>query len=258
LGDDGRIHPQWHIATNTTGRLICSKPALQALPSDYRKYFVPDEGCCYVTVDFKAIDLRVLAKQSGDESLISNLKEGKDIHTATAASIFRITPNEVTKAQRQIGKRTNFAITYGCSEHGLANMLSAESGTEITPNIAKNYIEGFMLAYPKVSSYQWKLRKGRIVPKTIEGKTFNVGGRKALNYPIQGSTAEGFLKVLDAVQEKLGPTDRLVMAIHDSITIECENDRKDEVTNILVTTALSVMGTYLAPVPVFVDVYNHI
>ena len=250
-----RIHGKWTIAADSTGRLICSDPPLQSMPKSARKFMIPEKGIILLTADYSAIELRVLAKLTGDPDLIADLGPGKDLHRKTAAIIFNKRQADISEEERQIGKTTNFLICYGGSEDGLQKKLD-KTGVELPADLdVQKIIYRFFKAYPIVYYYQYRLRKLQIPPKTLSGKEFfHLSETQRLNYPIQGSAAEGFIQALYEVVSKKPGGYRLVMAIHDSITLEVPEEQKDEAADFLKTTTEKVMGDFLAPVPVFVEI----
>lgn len=250
----GRIHAEWYEATETTGRLTCRAPALQGFPSRCRQFFKPDEGYCFVTVDYSTIEMRVLARLSGDKQLIKELQKGGDIHRDTASAIFKKPPEAVTPEERQMAKSVGFMITYGGSAPGLAQKLRND-GVNCTFAEAQNFIHSFYQKHPEVAYYHYQLKSGLVVPTTLMGRTFEgIRGSKALNYPVQASAAEGFKLTLSQIVEQMPSEYRLVMAIHDSISLEVPAAAKQEAENFLKLSAESIMGQFLSPVPVFVEV----
>lgn len=257
-GSDGRIHATWYVAEGTTGRLICKAPALQGMPSFCRQFFKPDEGCCFVTIDYSTIEMRVLACLANDSTLISELQAGCDVHTHTACAIFKKQPADITKEERQIAKSVGFMITYGGTSWGLSKKL-ADIGLNYSVHDAQRMIDSFKLQHPSVAEYHQALLTGKIVPTTILGHKFEgISGSKALNYPVQASAAEGFKLALEEVVRTKPTNYRLVMAIHDSITLEVPVAQKEAAEKFLKITAEAVMGCFLSPVPVFAEIKKNI
>lgn len=254
MGSDGRIRADWYIANNTTGRLICRAPALQGMPSYCRQFFKPDNGCCFVTIDFSTIEMRVLARISGDERLIRELQEGCDIHRQTASVVFGKSLEEVNNEERQVGKAVGFMVVYGGSAVGLSKKLS-NLGVECSVEDAQIMISSFYQKHLDVAYYHHDLRKGIIKPTTINGQVFEgLTGSKALNYPVQASAAEGFKLTLTEIVKRKPEQYKLVMAIHDSITLEVPAEEKVTAESFLKSTAEEVMGSFLSPVPVFAEI----
>jgi DNA polymerase I-like protein with 3'-5' exonuclease and polymerase domains len=258
MDSSGRVHATWYVAEETTGRLTCRAPAFQAMPSLCRQFFQPAQGYCYVTIDYSTIEMRVLAYLSKDANLISELQEGCDVHSHTASAIFKKPAEDVTKEERQIGKSVGFMITYGGTAQGLSKKLT-ERGVNCSVQDAQLMIGSYKMRHPSVAYYHYALLNGIIKPTTIMGHEFEgLTGSKALNYPVQASAAEGFKLTLEEVVNRKPPEYKLVMAIHDSITLEVPVAEKEAAEIFLKTTAEAVMGNFLDPVPVFVEVKNNI
>lgn len=260
LGDDGRIHGEWYRANATTGRLICRKPALQGLPSSVRKeYMIPEEGNVFVTADYSIVEMRVLARLANDKNLIQNLGAGCDIHSKTASVIYEKPMSDVTHEERQTAKSVNFMIAYGGTPAGLSRKLTLETGKEFSETKAKKMINNFYSEFPDVYYYHYQLLHKKILPTTLKGRVYeNVSGSKALNYPVQASAAEGFIDTLDELIRTKPDEYRLVMCIHDSVTLEVPKSDTTNATQFLKSTAERVMGDFIYPVPVFAEIKNNI
>ena len=126
----GKIHTSFNQAVTATGRLSSSNPNLQNIPirtdvgRELRRAFIPDDGCIFFSADYSQIELRIMAELSGDENMIDAFLSGYDIHTATAAKIYKVPINEVTSLMRSKAKTANFGIIYGISVFGLASRLN--------------------------------------------------------------------------------------------------------------------------------------
>ncbi len=257
---NNRIHADFYISNNKTGRLVCKSPALQGLPSDIRKnYIVAEDGCCLITGDYSTMELRVLAKLSQDHFLSRDLIAGKDIHTRTASALFSKPEYEITKQERDVAKSVNFMIIYGGSSTGLSKKLSTELNQNFTIDMAKDLINNFYYLYTDVYIYHYKLENGIVLPSTLGGHTFtNICGAKVKNYPVQASAAECFLKVLKTIVETKPKDYKLVMCIHDSISLEVPAEKSAEASMFLQTTMERVMGELLYPIPTPVEIKNYI
>ena len=127
IADDGRIHTTFQNMVTATGRLSSTDPNLQNIPvrtelgSEIRKMFVPSDGCVFVDADYSQIELRVLAHIADDQTMQEAFRSGTDIHTATAAQVFGVEPEQVTPLMRRHAKAVNFGIVYGISEFSLAD-----------------------------------------------------------------------------------------------------------------------------------------
>ncbi|MEG0969215.1 MAG: DNA polymerase, partial [Pseudomonas sp.] len=152
----GKIHTSFNQAVTATGRLSSSNPNLQNIPirtdvgRELRRAFIADEGCLFFSADYSQIELRLIAELSGDENMIEAFLSGADIHAATAAKIYKIPIEEVTRDMRSKAKTANFGIIYGISTFGLANRLNIPRGE------AKELIDGYFASYPAIKEYMDK------------------------------------------------------------------------------------------------------
>ena len=155
----GHIHTSFNQTVTATGRLSSSDPNLQNIPvrgedgKEIRKAFIPEPGCLFFSADYSQIELRVMAHLSGDEHMISVFKEGKDLHSATAATIYKKNIDEVSRDERTKSKRANFGIIYGITVFGLAERL------EISRDEAKQLIDGFFQTFPQVHDYMEEAKR---------------------------------------------------------------------------------------------------
>ena len=249
---DNRIHSCFHQTVTATGRISSTEPNLQNIPTRFemgkkiRKIFKPDVNKVFIDADYSQIELRVLAHISEDETMIQAFKNNEDIHKQAASKVFNIPLEDVTKEQRSEAKAVNFGIVYGISDFGLAGQLN------ISRKKAKNYIDQYLLKYPKIKEFMDNIiektkEKGyvetifhrkRNVPE-INSKNFNIrqfGNRVALNTPIQGTAADIMkLAMIDVYNkfknEKLNA--KIILQIHDELLIEADIDEKEKVKKIL-------------------------
>ncbi len=151
--ETGHIHTSFNQAVTATGRLSSSNPNLQNIPvrgddgREIRKAFIPEEGCIFFSADYSQIELRIMAELSGDEQMIQDFREGRDIHAATAARIYKKELPDVDRDERRKAKTANFGIIYGISAFGLAERM------EVSRTEAKELIDNYFLTYPKVKAY---------------------------------------------------------------------------------------------------------
>ncbi len=202
----GHIHTSFNQTITATGRLSSSDPNLQNIPirgedgKEIRKAFIPEPGCLFFSADYSQIELRVMAHLSDDKNMIEVFQEGKDLHAATAANIYKKPIDEVTRDERTKSKRANFGIIYGITVFGLAERL------DIPRDEAKMLIDGYFETFPQVHDYMEKSKeiarqKGyvttlfgrrRYLPD-INSANATVRGfaeRNAINAPIQGTAAD--------------------------------------------------------------------
>ena len=153
IADDGRIHTTFQNMVTATGRLSSTDPNLQNIPvrtelgSEIRRMFVPSDGCVFVDADYSQIELRVLAHIADDQTMQEAFRSGTDIHTATAAQVFGVEPEQVTPLMRRHAKAVNFGIVYGISEFSLADDIG------VTRKEARQYIDNYLAHYAGVRTY---------------------------------------------------------------------------------------------------------
>ena len=235
----GRIHTSYHQAVASTGRLSSADPNLQNIPirtaegRRIRQAFVAPPGYRILAADYSQIELRIMAHLSGDESLLSAFANGLDIHRATAAEVFDITPDQVTDDQRRSAKAINFGLIYGMSAFGLARQLGISRG------LAAGYIERYFLRYPGVRAYMDATRalahdQGYV--ETVFGRRLylpeiNAGNlqrrqgaeRTAINAPMQGTAADIIKRAMLRVDRRLqnsGLDAAMIMQVHDELVFE--------------------------------------
>jgi DNA polymerase I len=244
----GRVHTNYAQAVAVTGRLASNDPNLQNIPvrtgegRRIREAFVATPGCKIVSADYSQIELRIMAHISGDESLLAAFARGDDIHRATAAEVFGVTPLEVSADQRRIAKVINFGLIYGMSAFGLASNLG------ITRDAAKLYIDRYFARYPGVARYMDETRmdaKSRGYVETVFGRRLwlpeiNGGNgprrqaaeRAAINAPMQGTAADLIKLSMIAVEKWLdekGVRTKMIMQVHDELVLEVPDEELAEV-----------------------------
>jgi DNA polymerase I len=242
--DTGRVHTSFNQTVAATGRLSSSDPNLQNIPArtelgrQIRQAFVPREGWRLVTADYSQVELRLLAHFSGDENLKRAFAEGRDVHEAVAAQIFKVEEGQVTAAQRRVAKTVNFGVIYGMSAHGLAIRLG------ISQKDAADFIDDYFARFPAVQEYQARLlhdcfRRGYVGTvlgrrRAIQGvrertnpKSLNQPEREAVNMEIQGSAADLIKLAMLAVHRRLRAAKmqaRMLLTVHDELVFEAPPD----------------------------------
>ncbi|MFM0528888.1 DNA polymerase I [Paraburkholderia strydomiana] len=244
----GRVHTNYAQAVAVTGRLASNDPNLQNIPvrtgegRRIREAFIAPPGHKLVSADYSQIELRIMAHISGDESLLRAFSQGEDIHRATAAEIFSVTPLEVSNDQRRVAKVINFGLIYGMSSFGLASNLG------ITRDAAKLYIDRYFARYPGVARYMDETRlsaKAKGYVETVFGRRLwlpeiNGGNgprrqaaeRAAINAPMQGTAADLIKLSMIAVQkwiEQARIGTRMIMQVHDELILEVPDAELSEV-----------------------------
>ncbi|GAB3548007.1 DNA polymerase I [Noviherbaspirillum agri] len=235
----GRVHTNYAQAVAVTGRLASNDPNLQNIPvrtaegRRIREAFIAPPGSVIVSADYSQIELRIMAHISGDENLLRAFAEGEDIHRATAAEIFGVTPQDVTSEQRRYAKVINFGLIYGMSAFGLASNLGIERSA------AQMYIDKYFQRYPAVAQYMADTRmqaKARGYVETVFGRRLwlaeinspngprrQAAERAAINAPMQGTAADLIKLSMIAVQNWLEAErleSKMVMQVHDELVLE--------------------------------------
>ena len=250
LADENlRIHTTYTQDVTATGRLSSLNPNLQNIPvrSDdgkrIRNCFVADKGKVFVSADYAQFELRLAAALAGDQALIDDFNAGLDIHTKTAADAFHIPMEKVTKTQRRAAKVINFGVLYGMSPKGLAD------AADMSFYEAKKFIENYFELRAPIRKYlDQTLEDGRTkgYVQTLFGRrrptpdlhapnyvVRTAAERAAANMPIQGTEADLMKKAMLAVDKALPTGAQIILQIHDSLIIECDEKIQDQVAEIL-------------------------
>ncbi len=256
VGEDGRVHTSFNQTIAQTGRLSSTNPNLQNIPvrselgREIRKAFVAPKGKVLISADYSQIELRVAASLSGDKAMIKTFTDGIDLHQQTAAELYGVPLEEVTKEQRYNAKTINFGVLYGMSPHGLS------VATGMTREEAVGFIERYYELRPKLKSYiegiKADARKNEYV-ETLFGRRrpcaeinssnsliSNAAERMAVNVPIQGTAADIMKLAMVALAPKLTGENKLLLQIHDELIAEVPADQADAVTKIMKDTMESV------------------
>lgn len=249
----GRVHTSYAQAVAVTGRLSSNNPNLQNIPvrtargREIRKAFIPrDENHVLISADYSQIELRIVAAISGDPNMCEAFRQGKDIHTATAAKVYGIAENEVTKEMRYKAKSVNFGIIYGQGAFGLADNLgiSRTEAKEIIDNYKREFsgITTYMdqtIEFGRKNGYvETLLGRKRWLPD-INSSNFTVRGfaeRNAINTPIQGTAADmiklAMIKVHNAIKEA-GLKSKMILQVHDELVFDALISEKDALKTII-------------------------
>ncbi|MBL8492721.1 MAG: DNA polymerase I [Rhodocyclaceae bacterium] len=268
----GRVHTSFSQAVAVTGRLASSDPNLQNIPvrtaegRRIRAAFTAPSGWHIVSADYSQIELRIMAHLSGDERLLEAFARGEDVHRATAAEIFGVTPLEITSEQRRYAKVINFGLIYGMSAFGLARELGLERSA------AQAYIDRYFARYPGVKCYMDETResaRSRGYVETVFGRRLwmpeirssNVGRRQgaeraAINAPMQGTAADVVKLAMIAVARWIEAQcfqSRLVLQVHDELVLEVPHGELPQVREQL-PRLMSGVATLAVPLLVEVGV----
>ena len=253
---EGRIHTTFTQNVTATGRLSSLNPNLQNIPvrteegKRIRTGFVAPAGKVLVSADYSQFELRLAAALAGDQKLIDDFNSGIDIHTKTAAEAFKVPFDEVTKQQRRAAKVINFGVLYGMSAKGLAD------AAEMTVAEAKSFIDKYfelrapirqkldeILKQAREKGYVETLFGRRRPTPDVKSSNFLVRAaaeRAAQNMPIQGTEADLMKRAMIKVNQVLPKGADLVMQVHDSLIVECDEGLKDEVSKVLQETMEAV------------------
>lgn len=253
IGEDGKIHTTYNQTVTATGRLSSSNPNLQNLPVRsergrfIREAVIPDDGCLFLSADYSQIELRLMAHFSQDEHMLAAFRTGQDIHAATAAKIFGLPIEQVTKDQRRQAKTANFGIIYGISAFGLAQQLDCSRAE------AKQLIDDYFAAFPRVISYieaQKELARQKGYAETLFGRkrylpdihshnatVRSFAERNAVNAPIQGTAADIIKMAMVSIHRRLkdeGLKAQMIMQVHDELNFNVPKDEVERVREIVV------------------------
>lgn len=267
---DERVHTNFSQTTAATGRLASVNPNLQNIPirtlrgQQIRGAFVSGEGKKIISADYSQIELRLIAEISGEDNMIKAFQDGEDIHASTAAKLFKIPLEEVSKTQRSQAKTVNFGIIYGQGAFALAEQ------TGLSRTEAKQMIEAYFETYPKLKEYMAEqVNKARQLGyvetilgrkrhlKDINSGNFVVRGhaeRNAVNAPVQGSAADvvkmAMIKIDQQLEEQKLQT-KMLLQVHDELVFESPVDEIEAASKLIKTEMESAIETQ---VPLLVEV----
>ncbi len=248
----GHIHTSFNQTITATGRLSSSDPNLQNIPirgedgKEIRKAFIPEPGCLFFSADYSQIELRVMAHLSQDKNMIEVFREGKDLHAATAANIYKKDISEVTRDERTKSKRANFGIIYGITVFGLAERL------DIPRDEAKMLIDGYFNTFPQVHDYMEKSKeiarqqgyvttlfgRRRYLPDINSANSVVRGfaERNAINAPIQGTAADIIKVAMIHIYQRFKEENirsKMILQVHDELNFSVYPDEKEKVERIV-------------------------
>ena len=249
----GKVHTSYNQTVAVTGRLSSTNPNLQNIPirdaqgKEIRKAFIPDADSMFLSADYSQIELRIMAHLSGDANMMEAFINGLDIHTATAAKIYKIPLNEVTTEMRRKAKTANFGIIYGISVFGLSDRLGIPRGE------AKELIDGYFITYPDVKKYmdasilraremgyvETLLGRKRFLPdiNSQNGVVRGFAERNAINAPIQGTAADIIKIAMVRIQKRLEQENleaRMTMQVHDELNFTVPTTELEKVRKIVI------------------------
>ena len=266
----GRLHTSFNQTVTATGRLSSTEPNLQNIPirtevgRRIRRAFIPeDKGHLILDADYSQIELRIMAHLSGDKTLRASFLAGEDVHTRTAALVFKVPQAEVTSEQRRRAKEVNFGIMYGMGAYGLASRLG------LANDEAESFILAYFANYPGVQEYMLRtvrearqngyvttlLGRRRMVPDIASDnrRIREFAERTAINTPIQGSAADLIKVAMIRIQKRLEQeksTAKMIMQVHDELVFEAPLSEVEAVRELVRT---EMEGAIELEVPIKVE-----
>ena len=249
----GHIHTSFNQAVTATGRLSSSNPNLQNIPvkgedgREIRKVFVPEPDCVFFSADYSQIELRIMACLSGDAAMIKDFNDGRDIHAATAARIFKKPLEAVDRDERRKAKTANFGIIYGISAFGLSERM------DVTRAEAKELIDNYFDTYPDIRTFisrsvdrarecgyiETLFGRRRYLPD-INSRNAVVRGyaeRNAVNAPIQGTAADTIKIAMARIDRRFmaeGIKAKMILQVHDELNFSVPHDELDRVKTLVI------------------------
>ena len=254
--ETGRVHTSYSQTGAITGRLSSSNPNLQNIPirteegRRVRRGFIPASGNVLLSVDYSQIELRIVAHMARDEAMLAAFRQGQDIHATTAAAIYGVPLESVSKEQRRHAKAINFGLIYGMSAFGLTR------STELTLAEAEDFVAAYFKQFPGVKNYLDGMRRTATEQgyvETLLGRRRyfqalksqsnrnlkNREEREAINAPIQGTAADimkiAMLHVSQALQQS-GLSGRMLLQVHDEVVLECPREESEETARVVQQT----------------------
>ncbi len=252
----GRVHTSYSQTGAVTGRISSSNPNLQNIPirteegRRVRNGFIAEKGSVLLSVDYSQIELRIVAHMAEDEAMLAAFKAGEDIHVTTAAAVYGVEIDSVTKEMRRHAKAINFGLIYGMSAFGLTR------STELTLAESENFVKTYFMKFPGVKKYldetrqlaaqqgyvETLLGRRRYFP-ALQGKMNpqlkNREEREAINAPIQGTAADimkiAMLKIPSALKAA-GLKSKMLLQVHDELVLECPEDEMEKTAQLVQET----------------------
>jgi len=266
---DGRIHCHFNQAKARTGRLACSDPNLQTIPTrseeilgeeilsvlPVKNLFITEEGHTFLIADYSQVELRVLANYAKDPNMIQSFADGKDIHAMTAHKLFGLSDDtKETKTQRIVAKTVNFGIPYQITPKGLLDHIKKgagefkDDGSRFTIKDAEEYINNFFIQFPRTEDWIEEIKREAVYKgyvtnhfgrrRRFPGITLDndVELRQVVNYPIQGTAADICLMAMNRIQKMLDESEflsRMILNVHDNIIFECPDEEVEELAPLI-------------------------
>jgi len=276
--DTQRVYPGFWQYGAKSGRFTCGKPNLQQQPSrfkEWRTIFTAEPGNKLIAADYSQIELRILGQLANDPNYIEAYNTKQDLHKRTAAAMFHVSVDKVTKQQRSVAKSVNFGLNYGMGKRSLRDKLKLDTGQDFTEEEAGKFIEDFRRLYPKVTNYMKKVSMNgfsKLETRTAAGRLFKFEKpsteteerynlergnieRECKNLPVQGLCAD-MLKIAMAnlflILEPRGV--KLVNCVHDELVFECKAEEAEEIGAIIKTEMEQAGSLFLKDLPCVAEV----
>jgi len=262
----GRLHADFRQIGAPTGRFACTNPNIQQVPHavEYRRCFMGHpRGRTLVIADYSQIELRILAEFSGDQAFIDAFRSGADLHRVTAAGVFNVSSDQVTKEQRDFAKRLNFGVVYGIG----AQRFSLMTGLGLTE--AENVLRRYFSTYRGLDAYlresanraveekEARTGSGRLVRFNYDPsdrQQISMTQRNGKNAPIQGTSADILKRALRLLNDELrGTSARIVNIIHDEVVVEVDQGEVEDAASKVEGAMCAAAEEYLTTVPVKVE-----
>jgi len=268
----GRVHTSYNQTVAATGRLSSSEPNLQNIPirsdwgTEIRKAFIADRGNRILALDYSQIELRIVASIANDPKMMQSFNIGEDIHARTAAEVYGVPLDQVTKNQRRAAKTINFGVLYGLGVHGLAQ------GADLTRDEARDFIDRYFALYAKVAEYLEETKalahklgyvetlfgRRRYLPEINSNNPMIRAGaeRMAINHPVQGTAADLMKMAMVAIAKTLpqiSASSRMTMQVHDELVFEVPLSDVDKVAE-FAREEMNTVAKLKVPIEVAVEV----
>jgi DNA polymerase-1 len=266
----GRIHSSFNQALTATGRLSSNNPNLQNIPvrtpegAKVREAFIPRDGeHLLLAADYSQIELRIIAEISGDEAMLEAFQSGKDIHRATAARVFEVPYDEVSREHRYRAKTVNFALIYGAGAHNLSQQLDIKRAE------AKELIDQYFLRYPGLKAYMDRVVKEareqgfvktlmgrRRYLRDINSRNAVMRGhaeRNAINTPIQGTAADMIKIAMAHIHQEFarqGIQSQMILQVHDELVFDARKDELETIKPIIREKMVNALPGLKVPIEV--------
>jgi len=263
----GRIHPNWFQIGARSGRFSCREPNLTNIPRDKetRQCFIAAPGYVLLKADYSQIELRIMAKVSGDRRMIAAYSQGEDLHKLTASLVINKHLDSITEEERQLGKIINFGLIYGMGAKKFRNTAQSEYGLTLTLEKASQFRKKFFNSYSGIKCFHTAIRqqwqKGIRESRTLGGrrrlwsKDTKPLLNEMLNNPIQGLSADIIKLALTLLFKSLqGTNAKLICVVHDEILIECPVAEVESVKVLLERSMVKAGNKFLNPISCEVEV----